>query len=77
MTITKQQLINTIHHIRDNVDKVMTRLSNQNKQIIELKSSNAKLKQINQNTAERINEYVKELEQIRKYYADSNNNIGK
>jgi predicted nucleic acid-binding Zn-ribbon protein len=74
MEITKQQLIDTIHHIGDKIDEMLVKSAKQEKKIMDLQSQNKELKKNNQATLDQIKEYIQELEQIRNHYVDSHNN---
>jgi ElaB/YqjD/DUF883 family membrane-anchored ribosome-binding protein len=74
MEITKQQLIDTIHHISDKIDEMLVKSAKQAQQIMDLQSQNKELKKNNQETLDQIKEYIQELEQIRNHYVDSHNN---
>ena len=76
MEITKKNLFDLINEIGDNIDRLNTKLAKQEDFIKDLKFRNEKLKQNNHVTIDQIKEYIKELEQIRSQYVDSNNNIG-
>ena len=77
MKITKQQLIDAIHQISDNIDKLIDKSTKQENQIADLKSQNLELKKENQATLDQIKEYLQELEKIRNHYVNSNNNTSK
>ena len=74
MEITKQQFIDTIHHIGDKIDEMLVKSAKQAQQIMDLQSQNKELKKNNQETLDQIKEYIQELEQIRNHYVDSHNN---
>ena len=74
MEITKQQLIDTIHHIGDKIDEMLVKSAKQAQQFMDLQSQNKELKKNNQETLDQIKEYIQELEQIRNHYVDSHNN---
>ncbi len=74
MKITKQHLINLIKEIDGNIDGLLTKINNQGKIINDLQSQNENLRLNNQKTLDQIKEYIKELEQIRSHYVNSNNN---
>lgn len=74
MKITKQHLINLIKEIDSNIDGLLTKINNQEKIIHDLQSQNENLRLNNQKTLDQIKEYIKELEQIRNHYVNSNNN---
>ncbi|MDC0864580.1 hypothetical protein OAP56_01340 [Rickettsiaceae bacterium] len=74
MEITKQHLIDTIHKINDQVDKLIGKLDEQARHIKDIEQKNRNLVKNNESTSSQIEEYVKELEQIRNHYVDSNNN---
>ena len=69
----KQQLLDTITQINDNLSKLQMKLEYQEKEIAFLKEQNEILKKNNNNTLAQIKEYIKELEKIRSHYVDSNN----
>lgn len=69
----KQQLLDTITQINDNLSKLQMKLEYQEKEIVFLKEQNEILKKNNNNTLAQIKEYIKELEKIRSHYVDSNN----
>lgn len=75
MEVTKQNLIDLIHEISENVDKLNAKLAKQEKILNDLKSENERLKQNNQTVLDQIKEYIEELEQIRSHYVDSNNKL--
>lgn len=75
MEITKKKLIDLIHEISENVDKLNAKLAKQENVINDLKSENEKLKQNSQTALDQIKEYIEELEQIRSHYVDSNNKL--
>lgn len=77
MTITKQQLIDTIYEIGNRIDRLVEKSANYEKQIDNLTLQNAELKKQNQATLDQVKEYVQELETIRNHYVNSNNNTGK
>ncbi|MDG1436222.1 MAG: hypothetical protein P8P83_00280 [Rickettsiaceae bacterium] len=77
MTITKQQLIDTICEIGNRIDRLVEKSANYEKQIDNLTLQNAELKKQNQATLDQVKEYVQELETIRNHYVNSNNNTGK
>lgn len=72
--ITKQHLIRLIKEIDSNIDGLLFKITNQEKIIHDLQSQNENLKMNNQKTLDQIKEYIKELEQIRSHYVNSNNN---
>jgi len=63
-----------IKQINEVACKLKAELSNKDKQIQDLKLQNEHLKISNLATLDQIREYIKELEQIRTHYVDSNNN---
>ena len=75
MEITKQQLIEIIHEIGEKIEKLAAKSARQRQQIKDLESQNEDLKKSSQATLDQVREYIKELEQIRSHYVDSNNNI--
>jgi chromosome segregation ATPase len=74
MEITKQHLIDTIHKINDQVDELIGKLDEQARHIKDIEQKNRNLVKNNESTSRKIEEYIKELEQIRNHYVDSNNN---
>jgi len=76
MEITRQQLIDVINQIGDEIDSLIAKLARQERQISDLKNQNEELKQGNQATLGQIKGYIQELEQIRSHYVNSNNNTG-
>ena len=74
MEVDKKALIYLIKQINKNVDKIIFELNLKDRQIEELKMQNQELKNSNQAVLNQIKEYIKELEQIRNHYVDSNNN---
>ena len=74
MEVDKKALIYLIKQINKNVDKLIFELNLKDRQIEELKMQNQELKNSNQAVLDQIKEYIKELEQIRNHYVDSNNN---
>lgn len=74
MEITKKSLMDLIKQINEVACKLKAELSNKDKQIQDLKLQNEHLKISNLATLDQIREYIKELEQIRTHYVDSNNN---
>jgi predicted RNase H-like nuclease (RuvC/YqgF family) len=77
MKITKKNLIDLIHEINDNIDGLNKKLMKQESVIQNLKAQNESLKQSNHDTLDQIKEYIKELEQIRSHYVDSNNSTSR
>ncbi len=73
MKITKQHLINLIKEIDSKIDGLLTNINDQDKTIKDLRSQNEDLRLNNQKTLDQIKEYIKELEQIRSHYVNSNN----
>jgi len=73
--VTKKNLIDLIHKISENVDRLNAKLAKQENVINDLKSQNEKLKQNNHATLDQIKAYIEELEQIRSHYVDSNNKL--
>ena len=74
MEVDKKALIHLIKQINSNVDKLIFELNVKDKQIEELKIQNQELKNNSATILNQIKEYIKELEQIRNHYVDSNNN---
>jgi len=74
MEITKQHLIDTIHKINDQVYELIGKLDEQARHIKDIEQKNRNLVKNNESTSRKIEEYIKELEQIRNHYVDSNNN---
>ena len=73
MEVTKQDLFDLIHQTDRKIDKLLNRISKQEQRILDLETQNNDLKRGNQETLSQIKEYIKELEQIRNHYVDSNN----
>jgi len=73
MEVTKQDLFDLIHQTDRKIDKLLNRISKQEQRILDLETQNNDLKRSNQATLSQIKEYIKELEQIRNHYVDSNN----
>ena len=73
MELTKQDLFDLIHQTDRKIDKLLNRISKQEQRILDLETQNNDLKRSNQATLSQIKEYIKELEQIRNHYVDSNN----
>ena len=74
MEVDKKALIYLIKQINSNVDKLIFELNVKDKQIEELKIQNQELKNNSATILNQIKEYIKELEEIRNHYVDSNNN---
>ena len=74
MEVDKKALIYLIKQINSNVDKLIFELNVKDKQIEELKIQNQELKSNSSTILNQIKEYIKELEEIRNHYVDSNNN---
>jgi hypothetical protein len=74
MEVDKKALIHLIKQINSNVDKLIFELNVKDKQIEELKIKNQELKNNSATILNQIKEYIKELEEIRNHYVDSNNN---
>jgi predicted RNase H-like nuclease (RuvC/YqgF family) len=74
MEVDKKALIHLIKQINSNVDKLIFELNVKDKQIEELKIQNQELKSNSSTILNQIKEYIKELEEIRNHYVDSNNN---
>ncbi len=62
-----------IKQINNSTDKLTSELHLKDKQIEDLIIQNQRLKESNLATLDQIREYIKELEQIRTHYVDSNN----
>jgi len=73
MELTKKPLIDIIKQISDGIDGLHSELLLKDKKIADLKQQNEQLKKNNSDTLDQIREYIKELEQIRSHYVDSNN----
>ena len=74
MDIDNKALIYLIKQINRSVDKLIFELNLKDKQIEDLKIQNQELKNSSAVILNQIKEYIKELEQIRNHYVDSNNN---
>ena len=74
MEVDKKALIYLIKQINRSVDKLIFELNLKDKQIEDLKIQNQELKNSSAVILNQIKEYIKELEQIRNHYVDSNNN---
>ena len=74
MEVTKQHLIEIIHKIDKHVEELLDRISTQGQRIKSLELQNQELAKSSQDTQNKIKEYIQELEQIRNYYVNSNNN---
>jgi hypothetical protein len=73
MEITKKHLVDLVREIGAGIDRLNEKLEKQNREIEDLKLQNRCLKENNRLTLDKIKEYIKELEQIRSHYVDSNN----
>ena len=73
MEVTKQDLFDLIHQTDRKIDELLNKISKQEQRILDLETQNNDLKRGNQETLSQIKEYIKELEQIRNHYVDSNN----
>lgn len=73
MELTKKPLIDIIKQISNDIDRLQSELLQKEQQISDLKQQNEQLKKNNSATLDQIREYIKELEQIRSHYVDSNN----
>lgn len=73
MEITKNHLIELIRHIDVGVSQMSDKLQAQEQEIQELRMQNQALKDSNKATLDQIKQYIKELEEIRNHYVDSNN----
>ncbi len=74
MEVDNKALIYLIKQINRSVDKLIFELNLKDKQIEDLKIQNQELKNSSAIILNQIKEYIKELEQIRNHYVDSNNN---
>jgi beta-lactamase class A len=63
-----------IKQINTDTDNLISELSLKNKEIKDLRMQNEYLKESSLATLDQIREYIKELEQIKTHYVDSNNN---
>ena len=73
MEVTKYDLFDLIHQTDRKIDELLNKISKQEQRILDLETQNNDLKRGNQATLSQIKEYIKELEQIRNHYVDSNN----
>jgi predicted RNase H-like nuclease (RuvC/YqgF family) len=73
MEVTKHDLFDLIHQTDRKIDELLSKISKQEQRILDLETQNNDLKRGNQATLSQIKEYIKELEQIRNHYVDSNN----
>ena len=71
--VTKHDLFDLIHQMDRKIDELLNKVSKQEQRITDLETQNNDLKRGNQETLSQIKEYIKELEQIRNHYVDSNN----
>ena len=74
MEVSKKLLMDLIKQINTDTDNLITELSLKNKEIEDLRMQNEHLKESSLATLDQIREYIKELEQIKTHYVDSNNN---
>ncbi len=74
MNLTKKILLDLIKKIGEDITKLKEDLQNKDYQIEELKLQNQQLKANNLATLDQIQNYIKELEQIKTHYVDNNNN---
>lgn len=74
MEVDNKALIYLIKQINRSVDKLIFELNLKDKQIEDLKIQNQELKNNSATILNQIKEYIKELEEIRNHYVDSNNN---
>jgi len=74
MEVDNKALIYLIKQINRSVDKLIFELNLKDKQIEDLKIQNQELKNSSAVILNQIKEYIKELEQIKNHYVDSNNN---
>lgn len=63
-----------IKQIHDSARRIKAESMLKDKQIQDLKLQNERIKESNLATLDQIKEYIKELEQIKSHYVDSNNN---
>lgn len=77
MKVTTSYLNDLTTKIEGKIDQMLAKLRQQDKLIISLKAKNAELERNNEKTLDQIKEYIKELEQIRAYYVNNNNNSTK
>ena len=73
MEVTKHDLFDLIRQTDRKIDELLNKISKQEQRILDLETQNNDLKRGNQATLSQIKEYIKELEQIRNHYVDSNN----
>ena len=73
MEVTKHDLFDLIHQTDRKIDELLNKISKQEQRILDLETQNNDLKCSNQAPLSQIKEYIKELEQIRNHYVDSNN----
>jgi len=74
MEVSKKLLMDLIKQINTDTDNLISELSLKNKEIEDLRMQNEHLKESSLATLDQIREYIKELEQIKTHYVDSNNN---
>ena len=74
MEVSKKLLMDLIKQINTDTDNLISELSLKNKEINDLRMQNEYLKESSLATLDQIREYIKELEQIKTHYVDSNNN---
>jgi hypothetical protein len=74
MEVSKKLLMDLIKQINTDTDNLISELSLKNKEIKDLRMQNEYLKESSLATLDQIREYIKELEQIKTHYVDSNNN---
>ena len=73
MELTKKSLVDLIKEINESVCNMKAESAIKDKHIQELKLQNQELKESNLATLNQIKKYIKELEQIKSHYVDSNN----
>lgn len=74
MEVSKKLLIDLIKQINSDTEKLISELNLKNKELEDLRMQNKHLKESSLATLDQIREYIKELEQIRTHYVNSNNN---
>lgn len=75
MKITSESIITQIVNIERIIDNLLDKHKFQENEISLLKIENKRLRENYAKTLEEIQEYVKQLEQIKSHYVNSNNNI--
>ena len=74
MEVSKKLLMDLIKQINSDTEKLISELNLKNKELEDLRMQNKHLKESSLATLDQIREYIKELEQIRTHYVNSNNN---